>query len=158
MTVPDNEELLKLLKVLGWQFARPEKHRPRPDKLGLHYIRLNLNVASGDQDMTTTLLPLGGKQNETFENVFNLLSQEPRVKNRTRIERNKIRRELRNYCGEIFQNRQSINNDQDIDSRARTFLDRVLLPEQEWLVVSPIDGLDLERGTKRRELLYRITR
>lgn len=78
-----------------------------------------------------------------LENVFSLLSEEPHVRNRSQIERNRIRRELRNYCAEIFHNRQSINN-QEIERRAQTFLNQVLLPEQEWLVVSPIEGLNLE--------------
>lgn len=67
MTVPENEQILKLLKALGWQFAQPERHTLKSDKLP-HLVRLDLRVpSSGGQDMTmmTTLLPMGKKQDET---------------------------------------------------------------------------------------------
>jgi hypothetical protein len=146
MNIPENEqELFNLLKTLGWQFARAEKYSPKPDKLPRHFARLDKNIAYDGQDIT--FFPLVGKQDQTFENVFNLLLKEPRVKNRTRREIRKIREELLDYCRDIIQNRESIQTDQDINNRARPFLNRVLLPEQEWRVVSPIDGLSLERRT-----------
>lgn len=108
MAVPENQEILKLLKVLGWQFARPEKHYRHLDDKGVHHFaRLNQNVVpSGGQNMPTTFFPLVGKQDETFWNVLNLLFLEPHIKNRTRIEKRKIKKELLDYCGEIFQNRE----------------------------------------------------
>jgi hypothetical protein len=150
MAVPVNQQIPELLRVLGWQFARPERHYRNLDDKGVHHFaRINQNVVpSGGQNIATTHFPLVGKQDETFWNVLNLLSQDARVRNRTRIDRRRIRRELLNYCGEIYQNRQRINDDPDIQSRAQAFLNRVILPEQQWLVVSPMDGLVLETGTR----------
>jgi hypothetical protein len=145
MNLSDNEELFKLLKVLGWQVARADKYSPKPDKLPHHIVRLNKNVPSDGGDIT--FFPLVGKQDETFWNVLNLLLEDPRAKNRSRREKRRIREELLDYCRDIIQDRENIQNNQDIDTRAGTFLNQVLLPEQEWLVVSPIDSLSLERRT-----------
>ncbi len=134
MNLPENDQVFKLLKVLGWQVAQSDRYRPRPDRLPHHIIRLNKNVPSDGGDIT--FFALVGKQDETFWNVLDLLLKDLRVINRTRREKRKIREELLDYCRYILQNRESIKNNQDIETRAQAFLSRVLMTEQEWLVVA----------------------
>jgi hypothetical protein len=145
--LPENEQLSKFLKILGRQCVQSEKYIPRSDRLPSIIAALDEDAAYQGQEMT--YFPLAGKQSETFEKVLNLLLADSRVKNQSRIESRRIYKELLNYCRDIIKNKESIRNQQDIDkyigTKAEAFLKRLLMPEQEWLVVSPFNGLSLVR-------------
>lgn len=150
MAISQDEPVFKLSVVLGRQIFQSDRYSPRPDRVPHHIVRLDKNVPTNAGDIV--FFTLIGKQDETFCNVLNLLLNDPRARNHTRRQKRKIREEVLDYCREIIRNRENIQNDQDIEAnienRARAFLHRVLLPEQEWRVISPIDSLSLERRTE----------
>lgn len=63
MAVPENQQIPELLRTLGWQFARPEKHYRNLDDKGVHHFaRINQNVVPpAGQNIATTHFPLIGK-------------------------------------------------------------------------------------------------
>jgi hypothetical protein len=149
MAISQDEQVFKLSMVLGWQVFQSDKYRPRPDRMP-HIVRLDKKVPTNVGDIA--FFTLVGKQDETFWNVYNLLLKDQRARNHTPRQKNKIKEELLDYCREIIRDGENIQNDQNKDAnirnRATAFLHRVLLEEQEWRVISPIDGLSLERRTE----------
>jgi hypothetical protein len=133
MKLLENKQVFSLLKVLGWQCVDSEKYKPKSNQLPS--VIAVLDKQGGSHGLDRTFFPLVGKQYQTFENVKNLLLKEPCVKNRSRKEIREIKDALFDYCRDIIKSKERIKNEQDMDTKAKAFLDRVLLPEQEWLVV-----------------------
>jgi hypothetical protein len=144
---PEDEQLYKFLKILGWQCFQSDKYTPRLDRLPGVIAALDKDAASKGQEMT--YFPLAGGQSETLRKVLDLLLVDDRISNGSQKESREIYDKLLDYCRDIINNKENIRNHQDIDkeigTRVQAFLNQVLMPEQEWLVISPINGLSLER-------------
>lgn len=155
----ENEQLYKFLGILGRQCLHSEKYIPTQKRLARVIAALDRDAAYQDQEMT--YFSLAGGQYETLRKVMDLLLTDDRIPNESRKEKREIYNELLDYCREIFNNKDSIikkqqDIDKDIGARAEAFLNRLLMQEQKWLVISPINGLSLEKKENITILLDQV--
>lgn len=133
-----NQDVFKLLTQLGLEYSHPsEEYRP---ELGRPSIIALLNKGGGP-DGQDTYFSLFGKQYQVFEKLMNLLLKEPYAQH---LRPKDARDVLLDYCRDLINSVGANTTKADLENEAEAFLLQLLLQEQEWLVISPIDGLSLE--------------